>query len=801
MYRNYFKIALRNLLRHKTFSVINVFGLAVSLTAFLLIVYYIQDELSYDKFHEKKERIYRVAGIYDMGGKRESAATNYELGKLAKEDISEVEEFVRLSFQSNSKIEYEEDMEFENTVCYADESFFKIFTFPVIKGNGSDALGEPNTAVLTRKSAEKFFGNKNPIGSMLKINEDLVKITAVMENVPENSHFHFDVIVSLSTQAAKYPDFVKTFLSGALSQNTYVLLHQGHDIHAVEKKLNGLVNKHLPEQAKNISYYLQSLPSIHLYSNITDEIEANGNILYVSLFILVGFIILIIACINYTNLAVAQAMVRSKEVGVRKIIGASRKQLVIQFFGESVLIAFLALICSIFFSYLTTPLFNQLSGKLLDPYILFNPAILFALIIFSVLIGIVAGSYPALFLSRLSSASTSKGKTSTKGSSLLLRKSLIILQFSISILLIISTLFINQQIEFLNSKNLGINKEEVIAISMNSNFSTEAFGSVKQKLLQHSDILKIGSSSNDLTSGTTNWSGYTVEGSNQKEELYIPTMEVDYDFFRTMECQIVSGREFSKKFSTDHAKAYIINETAAKFLGITDPVGKSIKGYVWNNGTASLKVGQIIGVVKDFHFTSLHSEVKPAVFNLQPDENFWPLMVWVKVNLKNLPRTISYIESTWKKFSPKQPLKYSFLDADIDRLYLSENRFLSVFSIFSRLAIFISCLGAFGLVAFITYQRTKEIGIRKVLGASVMNITYLVSKDFLKLVLVANILAWPLAWIFLNKWLQNFAYKTEINFTVFLTAAVTTFLIALITVSFQAIKAAIANPVKSLRSE
>jgi putative ABC transport system permease protein len=802
MLKNYFTIAFRSLLRHKVFSLINIWGLAIGMAACLLIVLFITDELRFDQHHVKKQQIYRVEGASIRGGQNMEpfAKTNFGLAPLLKTAFPEIESYVRMDIVPDL-VKYEDQQFIEEQIGFADSTFFDIFSFQFIQGNPAHALDEPNSVVITQSIARKYFGAENPLDKQMKINEDLVKVTGVIKEAPRTSHFQVDLVVSIRTVEPRYPDWMRHPRSGGTSHYTYVLLPEKYTYQTLENQLNGFINKYVGENGTNfMRLTLQPLTKIHLYSQSNDQIQANGSITYVYIFAAVALIILLIACINYMNLTTARSIERAKEVGLRKVVGANKSQLVFQFLGESILISVLALLVAYVIAYLTMPWFNELSGKELSVSLTANAWIAFGLFIFSLVVGLLAGSYPAFFLSAFKMTSVLKGNvTRTGSSSLALRKSLVVLQFGISIMLIVSTLLIYTQMQFIQNTKLGINADQILTIPLSSNISAK-FDALKTELLQNSQVQGVTGANNELTTGRTNWRQYKVKN-NPTKETSIATMDVDPDFFKTLQAEIIAGRGFSKDFPSDVKDAWVVNETAAKFLNLDNPVNETLAGNVFNGKDWGMKEGRIIGVVKDFHFSSLHNEIKPAVFNLSSPAANPIQFMWVRIQSKDMPATIDFIERTWKKFETEFPLQYSFMDEDIENLYVAEQRFLQVFITFATLAIFIACLGIFGLASYTATQRTKEIGIRKVLGASVSSIVLLLSKDFTRLVLLSFVIAAPVAWYMMKQWLQNFAYHIDIGAGVFIISGLLALLIAWLTVSYQSIKAALMNPVKSLRNE
>jgi putative ABC transport system permease protein len=799
MFKNYLTIAFRSLLRHKGFSLINILGLAIGMAACLLIVLFITDELSFDQHHANKHRIYRVEGESVRGGQNPEpfAQTNFGLAPLLQSAFPAIESYVRFDI-TQDMVKFKDKQYMEKRIVYADSTFFDIFSYQFVKGNPANALDEPNSVVITEAIAEKYFGKEDPSNQMIKVNEELVKVTGVVKETPRTAHFHADLIVSIRTIEAGYPDWMRHPRSGGTSHYTYVLLPENYNPQTIESQFTKFIKNTVGENS-TMQLTLQPLTKIHLYSQSNDQIEANGSMSYIYVFAAVALIILVIACINYMNLTTARSIERAKEVGLRKVVGAGKSQLIFQFLGESVIISTLALMVAYLIAYTAMPWFNQLSGKELSLGLTTNPGIVIALFGFSLLVGILAGSYPAFFLSAFKMTSALKGNVTRAGSSsLALRKSLVVLQFCISIVLIVSTLLIYNQMQFIRNKNLGIRTEQVLTFPLSSNLSGK-FEALKTDLLQNSQVVAVTGANNELTTGRTHWRQYKVKDSPEK--ISIATMDVDPDFFRTLQAQILAGRSFSKDFPSDVVDAYIVNETAAKFLGLDNPVNQPLEGNVFNGKDWGMKQGRIIGIVKDFHFSSLHNEIKPVVFNVSSPQSNPIQFMWVRIQGNQMPATINFVEHTWKKFESEFPFQYSFMDEDIQKLYEAEGRFLSVFITFASLAIFIACLGIFGLASYTATQRTKEIGIRKVLGASVSSIVLLLSKDFTRLVLLSFVVAAPIAWYMMHQWLQNFAYKIDITASVFIIAGLLALCIAWLTVSYQSIKAALMNPVKSLRNE
>lgn len=800
MLKNYLRIAWRTLAKYKANAAINISGLAIGIACFTLILLFVQDELSYDKFHGKADRIYRIAGEYDQGGdsRNRSAMTTYLLKKWLDASFSDIKSTVRLD--PTSGVVKQGDTAFsEEHLLFADQNFFDVFTFPLLHGEPAAVLAAPNSMAISRTAARKYFGSADPLGQVLQVNDALVKITGVFKDMPANSHFHGDFIISMATAEPYYPNWVLTNSTG-ISHYTYVELAPGITPDAIESQLAAFLKAKDERYAENRTLFLQPLRDIHLRSNLSSEIEANGDIMYVYLLSAVAVIIIFMACINYMNLAVARSTSRSKEVGLRKVVGASRKQLVLQFLGESVITAFLALLLAAIVVELALPYFNNLAGKAIEFNLLQNSALAAGLLLVVLIAGIVAGSYPAAFLSALKSVTLLKGNIARSGgSSEHLRRGLVLVQFTASVALLVSTLMIFHQLNFMRTKKLGIEPEHVVVVPLSTNDIASRFERFRTVLLSDSRIQKVAATNNALPARVSHWREYDVEG--LEERVMIPTTVVTHDFFATLQGELVAGRDFERAFPTDTEEAYIINETAAKFLGLESPVGRAMTGRVFNGSTWGLKQAKIVGVVRDFHFASLHTEIQPAVFSLATERTTPLRNLVLRISSTDVPGVLAFVEATWQKLVPERPFSFTFLDEEVEKMYRTEQRFLSVFLAFTVLAIVVTCLGVLGLSAYAAAQRKKEIGIRKVLGASVMNIVGILSSGFVKLMLVANLIAWPIAWWLMNRWLEGFAYRTSMSWWLFVLASVIALAIALMTVSSQAIRAALANPVASLRSE
>ncbi len=811
MLKNYLKIAWRNLRRNKTFSFINIFGLAIGLSCFLLIALYVLDELSFDRFYKNADRIYRINAHIRFGGTDLNFPfTSDMMGQMLKKDYPQVEEYARVYNSSGNKL-VKKDNNYINEykVCHADSTFFRIFNVPVIAGDIKNALNEPNTVVITEKIAKKYFGSTDAVGKTLETNDNnktLYKVTAVIRDLPGNSHFNFEFYFSMKNVNYDWGQF--------LSHNfhTYLLLRPGVSQKAVENKFPDYIDKYCIPQAKqfmqissmdelrksgnNIEYYMTPLTKIHLYSTLQYEFLPGGNIQYVYIFSAVALFILIIACINFMNLTTARSANRAKEVGIRKVLGTEKKDLISQFLVECTLMVVLSMLIAIGIAYLVLPLFNNVSSKSMSLMNLFSPVILPLLILLPFVVGLLAGSYPAFFLSSFKPIEVLKGKLKMGSRSGGLRSTLVVFQFATSIILIIGTIVIYRQLHFIQTKNLGFSKGQVLIIN-------DAYALKNNLTPFKNDVLQMpgvtsGSVSGFLPVSSSNRSDNTFSTStvmDTKNGFDMQTWAVDYDYIKTLGMQIAKGRNFSKDFGGD-SSAVIINEATEKNLGWDDPIGKKIYSnyYSPNNSMVGYT---IIGVVKDFNYSSLKQNVGMLGLFLKQSTG----LISFKVNASNIPDVLKQVENKWKAMAPGMPYSYRFLDDAFNEMYSSEQKIGKIILIFSTLAILIACLGLFGLSTFIAEQRTKEIGIRKVLGSSVSGIVQLLSKDFIRLVAIAFVIAAPLAWWAMNKWLQDFANRTSISWWIFLLAGILAFVIAIATVSFQAVKAALMNPVKSLRTE
>ncbi|MEP6951838.1 MAG: ABC transporter permease [Ginsengibacter sp.] len=806
MFKNYLKIAFRNLLKNKAFSAINIFGLAIGIATCLVITLFVQNELSYDRYNKKADRMVRVVfrGVVEGQQMKESNVMP-PVAQAFKANYPEVLEATRMVNGGSPIITYGDKSFKEDAFVYVDSNFFQVFTLPLIKGNSKSALLQPNTIVITQTIANKYFGNDDPIGKVLNFKNlnGTFKVTGVIDKVPVNSHFHFDFFASMGSVAdAKSTSFMTS------GYNTYLVLPDGYDYKKLQAKLKDFVQKYIGPQLQqglgmsleefrkkgnDIGLYLQRLTDIHLHSDFTNDLEPEGDIRYVYIFSAIAIFMLVIASINFMNLSTAGASKRAREVGIRKVLGSLKLELVRQFLLESILLTAIALLLAIVFVYLALPFFNNFSGKNLSLQLTSNPWMVPGLLLLVLVTGILAGSYPAFFLSSFKPVVVLKGKIGSGKKSIGLRSGLVVFQFFISIILIAGTTVVYRQLSYIQHIKLGYDKSQVLILPetwlLGKNEET-----FRQQLLQDPRIENI-SVSGYLPAGNSYGNNFFVYPDNNSSML-VKTLryDVDYRYIPTLGMQMALGRNFSKDFGTD-STGVILNENAAIAFGW----GKNAIGHTItrreNDGNKS--TFQVIGIVKDFHFKSLHELISPLVMVLGNGAGTTIL----KVKTKDIAGLLNAIKKKWDALSPVGPFSYSFMDDRINDTYQSEQKTGILLGVFASLCIFVACLGLFGLVTFTAEQRTKEIGIRKVLGAGVPGIVQLLSKDFLRLVLIAIVIAIPGAWWMMNKWLQNFAYRIEITWWTFAIAGLLAIFIALFTVSFQAIKAAMANPVKSLRTE
>lgn len=794
MLKNYLKIAWRNIWKTKAFSIINVCGLAVGMTACFLIALYVNFERSYDRYHQQADRIYRL--VCDVKTPTETINANITSGPMAMyaaKDFPEVENFVRIL--PNSLLIRKGDLKYqESNLFFADSSLFQLFDFPLIAGDPKTALKEPFSVVLSESAAKKYFGKEDPIGKSLLLTDDSFnsKVTGVMKDIPENSQFKADVFVSM-VSLMKMANFNFDEQWGNFGFTAYVLLKPNTDAARLTTKLPAFltsrVGKEMDQMKMHYTLFLEPLTAVYLHSKRGGFVSGNINNVYI--FAIVALFILLIACINFVNLSTARAVERAKEVGIRKVVGAYRIQITRQFIGESILICLLAFLISILLCLVLIPYFNLLAGKEISGGIFLHPRYILILFFSACLIGLLAGIYPALVLSSFKPVTVLKGKFSSNAKGLLLRKTLVVVQFVVSIALIAGTLTVHRQLGYMRNQNLGFNQEQVLVLQTN--------GDAKSRILKDAATSVPGvlaSAVSGAVPGGENPVAYS-EIENTQGDMQIanlPVYFVDYNYLPLYKIELVAGRAFSPDFGTDTAQAMILNESAVKLFGYLKPEDAIGKKYSqWGSE------GKIIGVIRDFHFKSLQSKIEPL--SMRYGQGNGGGLVSLKIDGQHINTALKALEQKWQEIIPNRPFDYFFADEFFDRQYRAENRFGSLFLNFAVLAIFISCLGLFGLVSYHTTQRYREIGIRKVLGANISTIVRLLSLDFLRLIVISIVIASPLMWFFMHKWLTDFAYHIDVSWWIFALAGSIAIVIALLVISSLTIRAAMANPVNSLRNE
>jgi len=805
MLSNYVKIALRNILRSKLFSFINIFGLAVGLASCLMIFLWVQDELSYDRFHENSDRIFRVERKFDFKDKHGQAPfTSGPFGPALVKDYPEVEDYMRLG-RIETVIKDFQNVSRKQRIFCADNSLFSVFDFTLEKGDMAAALIQPKTVVITRRMAEQLLGTEEVLGQNLSVEwggelTDFL-ITGILKEVPHNSHVHFDIVFSMPTYSeATLNTWFNNFLY------TYVLLNTGSDPAALEAKMPTFLTTYLaedflaiigPEVDVNDVFQVKMKPltSIRLHPSSEFEIEALGSITSVYIFSAIAIMILIIACFNFMNLATARANKRAREVGLRKTLGAFKHQLWRQFLAESVVLAFLALMLAVLLFALFVPVFNVIANKSLSLGLLLLPLNLLAVLGITLLTGLAAGIYPAFYLTAFDPVKVLKGGIYKGKSKSLFRIGMAVFQFVISIILIIGTLVIYRQMEYIQNKSLGFDKENMILVPVESSNVSKNIKPLQDILVKHSSIRSVAVSSD--VPGSQAYSDTVFKRESSDDAFDLLFIATGYEFIDTYGFNIIKGRQFSREYGSDIQGAAVLNKAALGEFGLTleNVIGKKLYKY---SGINEFQELTIVGVVDNFHYKSLHQIIEPFVLLLAPDELRY---VSIRTNPGDLKEVISFVQLQWEELYPGELFEFGFLDDRIALLYAGEGKVQDIFLIFATLSIFVACLGLFGMAAFTAQERTKEIGVRKVLGASTANIFLLLSKEFARWVLLANIVAWPLAYYAMSQWLQNFAYQQNMGLTPFILAAILAFFISMLTISFQVLKAAWAEPIESLKYE
>ena len=798
MIRNYLTIAIRNLLRQPVYSLINIVGLAIGMAACMLIVLYIQDELSYDRHHPNAERIYRIVDDIESGGQTiQTAGSPLSWAPALKRDYPEVEQFVRMRGTASSWLFHREATQFyEKKVIWAEDGLFGLFDIPLVAGDPKTALAEPFTIVISEEMAAKYFGGEEAMDQILGVDNTYdFRVTGIMRDMPANTHFRSDMFTSYSSLATIGSYYRENW---EVHDNfyTYILLREDADPDDLEAQFPDFLERYAGDKYREsgvvLNPSLQPVVDIHLHSHRESELEPNGDIRFVVLYMLIAFLIPLIACINFVNLATARSAMRAREVGVRKVMGANRTQLLGQFLGEAVLMAAVAMIISVILVELALPAVNAIAGKQLI-FPLSNGLVLAALVFGAIVIGLAAGSYPAVYLSGFVPTEVLKGNLETGTRGLNLRKVLVVVQFSMSIFLLISTAVIYDQLEYISTKRLGFNKEQVMVLPITGSTQRRNTPVLKERLSQLPGVLGVATASGVPGMRVIPIMAVRPDGMAPEDHLMMATLQVDEIFLDVLEIDLAAGRNFSPDWGTDSTTGFLLNETAVRYLGWGTPPDAIGKQFAWLPFGG--KKGQVIGVVEDFHLRTIHEEIEPIVILTSS----YHIYVLIRVEPNRIPETIARIGETWRTIDASFPLEYTFLDEDFDRLYQDDRRLGEVFAIFAMLGVFVACLGLLGLASFSIQRRTREIGIREVLGSSISTIVVLLSKDFMKYVLLGNLIAWPLAYFVMTRWLQNYAYAAPLDFAWFVVGGVVALVIAWLTIGAHAVAASRRNPVNALR--
>jgi putative ABC transport system permease protein len=796
MLKNYFLTALRNLKSHTGYSLINILGLSIGIACCVIILLYVRNELSFDAYNENADRIYRIEYSRKFADKEiYNVRTPAQWALDLKNDYPAIAEFVRLKPpRSRWMVKYEDRLFFEKGFVFADSTVFSVFDFELVRGNPKDVLAAPNTVVLTEEMAHKYFGNEDPIGETILLdNKHTITVTGIMKRIPRNSHFDFDFLASFSTLYSEPGIFGGLPYLAASSQYTYVLLAKNASASDLESALPGFVDKYLRAESspdEQIKIELMPLTDIHLHSHREYEFQTNGDISDVYMFSIIAFIILLIASMNFMNLTTARSANRAKEIGIRKVVGARRAQLAKQFVGESTLVALISLVFACLFVRLSLPYFNQLSERYLSFDLFRDPFLILSLIAIAAFVGVLAGSYPALYLSGFKPVMALKGTLSKGAKRVALWRSLVFIQFTVSIVLIIGTAAVFHQLYFMQNRSLGFDKDHVVVIPLPDPAVRGRFDALASLLYEKTGVLNVAASSS-LPGGLYNSWPVVMEGMNPEDGIIFNINSVSEHYFETLHIDLVGGRTFLPNARRNADRTVILNETAVKKLHWEDPIGKTL-------ALGPQFRPRVIGVVKDYHFRSMHQPIEPLMIFPRLND-----MIFLSIRIRpgNLERTISQIEEAWRTVNPEHVFEYTFLDQDYDDTYKTEKRFGEIFGLFAGLAIFVACLGLYGIAAYAAEQRTKEIGIRKVLGASNSTIVRLLNEEFTKIVLVANLTAWPIAYYLIGIWMKNFAYKSYPGVGIYVGAAVVSVFVAGVTVARQSIRSANIQPVKALKYE
>ena len=806
MNKNYLKIAFRNLLKNKIYSSINIMGLALGIACSLIIVFFILDEFSYEDYHTKKDNIYRIHTDMLVGGNHfKMSATSFPMAKALKDEYSEIKDITRIVKYGNPLIKYKDNSFYESNFYWADSNLLEIFDYELIKGNKKEILNKPNSVVLTKSAAKKYFGNEDPINKIIvyEDNQDFI-VSGVINDLPKNSIIDIDFIgsfSSLNTIASKellesWHSFYPIF--------TFALLNDNTNTQILESKFPDFISKYMGDEILKVlgrDYKLSMIPltDIYLFSDRDSEMGSVGDIKYEYIFLIIAFAILILACINFMNLTIAKASKRIKEIGVRKVFGAYKNQLRFQFLGESIFLSILTLPIAYLLIETFLPVFNSIANKDLSINLFNDLTIPFIIIGIILFVGIASGIYPAFVLARLNPSRAVKNEIKIGNSKSYLRQSLIVFQFSISIILLVGTGIILRQIDFMQNKNIGLNKSQTLVLEATDANIEKSYEVFENELLRNSSINNIAASTFMVGKGIIA-TPYRLEGGNEDQKWEITTLPVNTEFINTLEIEMLAGRSYNKKFSIDTVSSFIINEEAVSTFGFDSAIDAIGKKVIWL-GLGQDYFGEIVGVAKNFNFSSLENKINPLVII---PHNLWPGEInYISINIStdNVEQSLSTIQKSWANVYNDIPFRYSFLSDDFNNLYQTEIQLRKIFEIFSFIAILIACLGLLGLVTFLSESRAKEIGIRKVLGASIGGVVNLITKEFVKLILIANVIALPISYLIMEYWLSNFAYRISFDYLLLAQVGLAVLVLSVLTIIWQAVKAAIANPVKSLRQD
>lgn len=795
MIQNYLKIALRNLLRQKGYSFINIAGLAVGMACCILIFLWVQDEVSYDRFHENIGSLYRVYRTSVSEGKvRRTAITTAMAGPALVEEFPEIIYATRFDDKGKRLVIAGEER-FKDEIALADGDFFSMFSFPIILGDPQTALVDPSSVVITERASQKYFGAENPIGQTLDIDRREYTVSAVLADIPDNSHLKFDCLLSFESRSQYLKDITNNWKVSAYYN--YVQLREGANAADVNAKIADLVSRHLNGEGKEVTLHLQPIRRVHLYHDVKDYMEGHGDIKYVYLFSVLGLITLLVACINFINLTTARSADRAREVGLRKVVGAKKTGLIWQFLGESVVLVAMALVIALVIVESVLPTINQLSGKTLDVDLGSSVALLPGLLGILLVTGLLAGLYPAFVITAFTPVKVLKGQYREGKSGAKFRSVLVVVQFSVAIFLMISAFIVFDQLNFMREKDLGYEEEQLVYLSMRGGFA-ENYEAIKTELLRHPSILGI-TAGVAPTEGMNPAQEMRWDGGQADDEEYWSVVPLDFGYIEVLGMEIIEGRSFSRDISSDATSGFVLNEAAARRIDPESVAGRAFGFKSFGEGIDLVeRQGNIIGVVKDFHFASMHQEIAPVILYYDPTK-FYEMII--RVDGQKIPEALGLLREKWDLYASEYLFEYQFADEYLDNLYRTEQRLGKTFGLFTVLAICISCLGLLGLASFTAQRRTKEIGIRKVLGATVSGLITLMTREFAVLVFISVLIAGPAAWYVMHRWLQNFAYRIEISPWLFLGVGLAALCIAATTAGFQTVKAALANPVKALRYE